>query len=233
MCIRDRAYGTALWMRGTVRQICLVLAYGARGTVLHVCYALSGTDMRSIWCCTVLRVYYGRCLVVLTLETPYYQVGTIQYLAPEVLRRQVGSTASDVYALAVLACEAATGVEPYSDRQLPVALAHTVLAPFLPPVTSAVPVTSTVTCAVARDECRDECRARTQVLDASYNQQSLIAAICAEDLRPVLPARSPDRFSHLLARAWHVSPPQRPSASELAAALELELRTTHNVSADD
>jgi serine/threonine protein kinase len=38
------------------------------------------------------------------------------YMAPEVLMRQVPSFSADVYAFGVTACEAATGVMPYSDR---------------------------------------------------------------------------------------------------------------------
>lgn len=56
-----------------------------------------------------------------------HMVGTMQYMAPEVLMRQVPGYAADAYAFGVTACEIATGVLPYSDRARNVALAHTVL----------------------------------------------------------------------------------------------------------
>ena len=56
-----------------------------------------------------------------------HMMGTLQYTAPEVLLRRVATPASDVFSLAVLLVELATGVAPYSDRARNVALAHTVL----------------------------------------------------------------------------------------------------------
>eukprot|EP00271_Cylindrocystis_brebissonii_P013222 TRINITY_DN328_c0_g1_i5.p1 TRINITY_DN328_c0_g1~~TRINITY_DN328_c0_g1_i5.p1 ORF type:complete len:470 (+),score=99.66 TRINITY_DN328_c0_g1_i5:507-1916(+) len=53
-------------------------------------------------------------------------VGTLQYMAAEVLKREVHSDKSDVYSFAVTINELATGVFPYSDR-LTDAQAHTVL----------------------------------------------------------------------------------------------------------
>eukprot|EP00803_Ostreobium_quekettii_P000296 evm.model.scf_158.8 EVM.evm.TU.scf_158.8 scf_158:94407-100607(-) len=42
-------------------------------------------------------------------------VGTLEYMAPEVLQSQSHSTASDVYAFAIMLNEVATGVYPFSD----------------------------------------------------------------------------------------------------------------------
>ena len=56
-----------------------------------------------------------------------HMVGTLAYMAPEVLMRRVASFEADVYAFGVTACEAATGTVPYADRERNVALAHTVL----------------------------------------------------------------------------------------------------------
>ena len=46
---------------------------------------------------------------------------------PRCLMRRVASFEADVYAFGVTACEAATGIVPYADRERNVALAHTVL----------------------------------------------------------------------------------------------------------
>lgn len=56
-----------------------------------------------------------------------HMVGTVTYMAPEVLMRRVPSFSADVYAFAVSAAEVCTGVAPYADRARNVALAHTVL----------------------------------------------------------------------------------------------------------
>lgn len=56
-----------------------------------------------------------------------HMMGTMEYLAPEVLKRQVHRPSADVYAFGITLCELCTGVLPYSDRERNVALAHTVL----------------------------------------------------------------------------------------------------------
>jgi serine/threonine protein phosphatase PrpC/serine/threonine protein kinase len=56
-----------------------------------------------------------------------HMVGTLPYMPPEVLMRQVPGYSADVYAFGITACEIATGIQPYSDRERNVALAHTVL----------------------------------------------------------------------------------------------------------
>jgi serine/threonine protein kinase len=45
----------------------------------------------------------------------YLQVGTLEYMAPEVLLKEPTSLASDVYAFAVTINELATAVVPFSD----------------------------------------------------------------------------------------------------------------------
>lgn len=56
-----------------------------------------------------------------------HMVGTLVYLAPEVLLRAPHTFAADVYAFAVTANELASGTVPYIDRELPVPELHTVL----------------------------------------------------------------------------------------------------------
>ncbi|KAH7283371.1 hypothetical protein KP509_34G003700 [Ceratopteris richardii] len=53
-------------------------------------------------------------------------VGTLLYMAPEVLRKEVHTEKSDVYGFAITINELATGVVPYTDRKTE-AQAHTVL----------------------------------------------------------------------------------------------------------
>ncbi|KAL3150178.1 hypothetical protein ABBQ32_000038 [Trebouxia sp. C0010 RCD-2024] len=54
-------------------------------------------------------------------------MGTLEYMAPETLQKQKPSAKSDVWALAVLLNEVATGVFPYSDCTQENPAAHTVL----------------------------------------------------------------------------------------------------------
>ena len=55
------------------------------------------------------------------------QVGTLQYLAPEVLQKQPTTTAADVYAWAVTINEVATGIFPFSDASKDDPRAQTIL----------------------------------------------------------------------------------------------------------
>lgn len=54
-------------------------------------------------------------------------VGTLEYMAPEVLLKAPGSFASDVYAFAVAVNEIASGVFPFSDCTRDNPKAHTIL----------------------------------------------------------------------------------------------------------
>lgn len=54
-------------------------------------------------------------------------VGTLEYMAPEVLLKQPGSFASDVYAFGVTVNELASGVFPFSDCTRDNPKAHTIL----------------------------------------------------------------------------------------------------------
>ena len=56
-----------------------------------------------------------------------HMVGTLAYMAPEVLMRRVPSFPADAYAFGVFSSEALTRVVPYADRERNAALAHTVL----------------------------------------------------------------------------------------------------------
>jgi serine/threonine protein phosphatase PrpC len=56
-----------------------------------------------------------------------HMVGTLEYLAPEILMAGAARRASDVYSFAVTVNELATQTQPYTDRKRSVALAHTVL----------------------------------------------------------------------------------------------------------
>ncbi|KAJ1478649.1 kinase-like domain-containing protein, partial [Baffinella frigidus] len=56
-----------------------------------------------------------------------FLVGTLLYMAPEVLLKQGSMRASDIYSLAISLCELASGVVPYSDARTSTEQMHTVL----------------------------------------------------------------------------------------------------------
>ena len=56
-----------------------------------------------------------------------FQVGTLEYLAPESLMEHEQSPATDVYALAIMMCECVAGVYPFSDCTTENAQCHTIL----------------------------------------------------------------------------------------------------------
>jgi serine/threonine protein kinase len=65
----------------------------------------------------------GRAYTVLT--RPGQVMGTLHYLAPELIRGQPATPASDLYALGCVAFECAAGKPPFSDRSvLQVGMAH-------------------------------------------------------------------------------------------------------------
>jgi serine/threonine-protein kinase len=65
----------------------------------------------------------GRAYTVLT--RPGQVMGTLHYLAPELIRGRPATPASDLYALGCVAFECATGKPPFSDRSvLQVGMAH-------------------------------------------------------------------------------------------------------------
>ena len=59
------------------------------------------------------------------LTKPGQVMGTLDYLAPELIRGEPGTPLTDVYALGCLAFECATGKAPFADKGLfEVGLAH-------------------------------------------------------------------------------------------------------------
>jgi serine/threonine protein kinase len=65
----------------------------------------------------------GHAYTVLT--RPGQVLGTLDYIAPEVIQGQEATTASDIYALGCLVYECVTGAAPFSDRSVfEVAVAH-------------------------------------------------------------------------------------------------------------
>lgn len=113
-------------------------------------------------------------------------VGTLIYMAPEVLKKEIHTEKSDIYSFAITINELVTGVVPYTDL-------------------------------------RTEAQAHT-VLEMTYTEQQLTAAITSEGLRPVLAGPEsglPSSLLSLIQLCWDGNPAQRPSFDFLVKSLEL------------
>ncbi|XP_072994595.1 protein kinase and PP2C-like domain-containing protein [Typha latifolia] len=112
-------------------------------------------------------------------------VGTLIYMAPEILRKDVQSEKSDVYSFAISINELLTGVVPYTDL-------------------------------------RAEAQAHT-VLEMTYTEQQLTAAVVSEGLRPVLAhpdCGAPSSLLSLIQRCWDPNPLTRPSFEDIVEQLD-------------
>ncbi|XP_056691166.1 protein kinase and PP2C-like domain-containing protein isoform X2 [Spinacia oleracea] len=112
-------------------------------------------------------------------------VGTLIYMAPEILRTEIHTGKSDVYSFAVSVNELLTGVVPYTDL-------------------------------------RAEAEAHT-VLEMSYTEQKLIAAVVSDRLRPALVGTEsgvPLSLLSLIKRCWDADPDTRPSFTDIVSVLK-------------
>ncbi|KAH7658356.1 Protein-serine/threonine phosphatase protein [Dioscorea alata] len=112
-------------------------------------------------------------------------VGTLIYMAPEILRKDIHTEKSDVHSFAISINELLTGVVPYTDL-------------------------------------RAEAQAHT-VLEMSYTEQQLTAAITSQGLRPVLvqpEAGVPPALVSLVQKCWAPNPSERPSFDTIVEELD-------------
>ncbi|XP_058101226.1 protein kinase and PP2C-like domain-containing protein isoform X2 [Magnolia sinica] len=121
-------------------------------------------------------------------------VGTLIYMAPEILRKDVHTEKSDVYSFSISINELLTGVVPYTDL-------------------------------------RAEAQAHT-VLEMSYTEQQLTAAVVSEGLRPVLAgpeSGAPSSLLSLIQRCWDSNPQDRPSFDEIVEELSSIMKHINKV----
>ncbi|RLN21990.1 protein kinase and PP2C-like domain-containing protein [Panicum miliaceum] len=120
-------------------------------------------------------------------------VGTLIYMAPEILRKDIHTERSDVYSFAISINELLTGVVPYTDL-------------------------------------RAEAQAHT-VLEMTYTEQQLTAAVVSQGLRPALALTTsgvPSVLLSLIQRCWDPDPEKRPSFENIID--ELNIIQKHLVS---
>lgn len=115
-------------------------------------------------------------------------VGTLIYMAPEVLKKDVHTEKSDIYSFAILINELLTGVVPYTDL-------------------------------------RAEAQAHT-VLEMSYTEQQLTAAVVSEGLRPMLAPEcsAPSSLLSLIQRCWDSNPSCRPTSDDIIEELNIIMK---------
>ncbi|XP_062201220.1 protein kinase and PP2C-like domain-containing protein isoform X2 [Phragmites australis] len=113
-------------------------------------------------------------------------VGTLIYMAPEILRKDIHTEKSDVYSFAISINELLSGVVPYTDL-------------------------------------RAEAQAHT-VLEMTYTEQQLTAAVVSQGLRPALAlpeSGAPPNLLSLIQRCWDPDPQQRPSFEDTIEELNM------------
>ncbi|KAL6884578.1 hypothetical protein ACP4OV_010514 [Aristida adscensionis] len=113
-------------------------------------------------------------------------VGTLIYMAPEILRKDIHTEKSDVYSFAISINELLTGVVPYTDL-------------------------------------RAEAQAHT-VLEMTYTEQQLTAAIVSQGLRPALAlpeSGAPPNLLSLIKHCWDPDPQQRPPFEDIIEELNV------------
>ena len=125
-----------------------------------------------------------------------HMVGSMLYMAPEVLMRRVSTYGADVYAYGITICEIATGTVPFSDRARNVALAHTVLDASYNEQDLAV--------AIASEHLRPVLPGEMPSADAS---------------------EIPKGFDDLIARAWGPDERSRPSIAALSEKIDAVIGT--------
>ncbi|CAO2179638.1 unnamed protein product [Urochloa humidicola] len=113
-------------------------------------------------------------------------VGTLIYMAPEILRKDIHTEKSDVYSFAISINELLTGVVPYTDL-------------------------------------RAEAQAHT-VLEMTYTEQQLTAAVVSQGLRPAVALPKfgvPSTLLSLIQSCWDPDPEKRPSFENIIDELNI------------
>jgi len=141
-----------------------------------------------------------------------HMVGTLPYMPPEVLMRRVSTYAADVYAFAVTACELATRIKPYADRERNVALAHTVLDMSYNE--------SDLQVAIASEGLRPSTPA--EVLGLGQGEKTCLLEIDDAD------RTAANGLSRLINQSWCVDPKQRPSFGSVRESIETIARDGAN-----
>lgn len=176
-------------------------------------------------------------------------MGTLEYMAPEVLQRRPHSTWSDVYALAVVVNELVTATVPFSDCTRDNPKAHTILdmgygrwGACLSDSTSNHSLVVVLFLALLLFCCFCfQCLLCLCVRiihpipvnitrpQSILHRQELAAAVCAEGLRPLTQDDTPPALLALLEACWQAEPTARPTAAQIAAAFNAMQESINDV----
>ncbi|XP_075517752.1 protein kinase and PP2C-like domain-containing protein isoform X2 [Primulina tabacum] len=176
-------------------------------------------------------------------------VGTLIYMAPEVLRKEIHTEKSDVYSFGITINELLTGVIPYTDLRAE-AQVITYFFAFLYQEYWRKREINVVEGGEIKFYClrccegenivlkiNDACTVMAHtVLEMNYTGQQLTAAVVSEGLRPVLAtpeSGASTKFISLIQRCWDADPQKRPSFNEIVSELDVMFEREKGVNKDD
>ncbi|TVU34014.1 hypothetical protein EJB05_15835 [Eragrostis curvula] len=149
-------------------------------------------------------------------------VGTLIYMAPEILRKDIHTEKSDVYsfAISIKMVYAILLVSIYHHFYATNGELHGYDSP---PAMKLQAISELLTGVVPYTDLRAEAQAHT-VLEMTYTEQQLTAAVVSQGLRPALAfpeAGAPPNLLTLIQRCWDPHPEQRPSFEDIIEELNI------------
>jgi eukaryotic-like serine/threonine-protein kinase len=121
MSVAARLVGGSLAVEATIRIVSDVAA-GLdalhRAGIVHRDVKPSNVMLRDDGSATLTDFGLAKGIAYTVLTRPGQVVGTLDYLAPEVIRGGEATPASDIYALGCVAFECLAGAPPFADRSL-------------------------------------------------------------------------------------------------------------------
>ncbi|XP_010508796.1 PREDICTED: protein kinase and PP2C-like domain-containing protein [Camelina sativa] len=139
-------------------------------------------------------------------------VGTLIYMAPEILKKEMYTEKSDIYSFGILINELLTGVVPYTDLRAEAQVPELHSFNF------------SILLNLGESSSYDHIvNFMLTVLEMNYTEQQLTAAIVSSGLRPALAETGlhlPKSLLFLIQKCWEADPSKRPSLDNVVLELE-------------